>query len=123
MRQVRNMSRIREILNSRSGYTLTEVLAAGVILILISTVTLRGFRLSGEMLLRSGKLINLMADTQERIAMEQPEDYKRSKILTFTAESGESAQLQVTENIYLIGSGKDAGKLNWRILEPKESDR
>lgn len=98
---------------------MAEVIAAGVVLILISTMTLKGFRLSGDMLLRGGRMMEYMAEAQERIALEHLEDFKRSRTLTFTAEEGETAQIQVTEKIYLIGSGKDSGGLNWRVVEAK----
>lgn len=105
-----------KFLKNRDGYLLTEVLAAGTILILLSAMLLKGFQLSGVMIMRGGRLMDHMAEAQERILLEWPADENRNTTLIFTAENGETARIRVIEKIYRIESVEAREDLSWRIV-------
>lgn len=103
-------------LDNQSGHSLLEVLAAGMILMILGLMTLKGFGISEEFLLRGNALVKQMEETQQRIELERPPSDKRKRTLMFSTKTGETAQLKVTEKIYEIRREDGKAELSWRIV-------
>lgn len=113
--------KIKEILQNQQGHSLLEVLASGVIMMILAFMMLRGFQISGNLLLRGNDLTKQMGEAQEQAEFGGA-DKTRDKILTFRAENGETARLNVREKIYEIGTEHGrTKKASWKLLEKRES--